>query len=235
MKPTQKAGILDVVRRLINKGSENKLVGNRMEVTTNHNSAISAGDCEALIPQIAQGTASYQRIGDRITPKSLSVKGVVSLIREQADARELYVRIVVLTQKNVKVGSAVNAGGVDTAHLLRTGVPGGDQIQYTGATINITDPINKDLFRVYHDKTYVLAPASDQTLTGPLPKSSFKWSYTFKQMPSSLTFDDGNGNWVNNFAPFYALGYAYADGTAPDVTTLRVVSTTSSYLQFEDA
>jgi len=218
----------------MNKGSENKLIGNRMEVAVGHNSAIGTADCLSVLPQIAQGTDSNQRIGDRVTPKSLRVSGVVSLVREQPDARELYVRVIIAAQKNVKVGNDVNTS-IDAAHLLRTGVVGGDEIQYTGATQNITDPINRDLFRVYHDKTYVLAPASDQTLTGPLPKSSFPWSYTFSQLPSALTFDAGNGNWANNFAPFYAIGYAYADGTAPDVGTLRIVTTATSYLQYEDA
>jgi len=234
MKPTQKAGILDVVKRLINRGNENKLVGQRMEVAVGHNSAIGTADCLSVLPPMVQGTDSNQRIGDRVTPKSLTIKGVVSLVREQPDARELYVRVLVLAQKNIKVGSDVNTS-VDAAHLLRTGIAGGDEIQYTGATQNINDPINRDLFRVYMDKTFVLAPASDQTLTGPLPKSSFKWGYSFKQLPASLTYDATNTQYANNFAPFYAIGYAYADGTAPDVGTLRIVTTTSSYLQFEDS
>jgi len=218
----------------MNKGTENKLIGQRMENAVGHNSAIGTADCLSILPPIAQGTDSNQRIGDRVTPKSLSIKGVVSLVREQPDAKQLYVRVLVLSQKNIKVGSDVNTS-VSAAQLLRTGIVGGDQIAYSGTTLNINDPINKDLFRVYYDKTFVLAPASDQTLTGPLPKSSFKWRYTFKKTPTSLTYSDANGNYANNFAPFYAIGYAYADGTAPDVGTLRIVASTSSYFQYEDA
>lgn len=234
LKDSTKAGVMSVVKRALARASENKWVGKRMEVATGHNSAIGAGDAIAICPEISQGTSAQERVGDRVTPKYLSVRGVVSLVRQQPDAKQLYVRVMCLAQKNIKVGSSVT-GVIDAAHLLRPGIPGGDQIQYTGTTSNITDPVNKDLFRVYYDRTFKLSPASDQTLTGDLLQSSFKWAYKFKQLPSSLTFDDGNGDYPNNFAPFYVIGYAYADGTNPDVGTLRIVSTTSSYLGFEDS
>lgn len=224
-----------LVKRIVNRNTENKQVGNRIEVAVSHNSAIGSADCLSVLPQIVQGGTAFTRIGDKIMPKSLRVQGVVSLDDIQADERDLYVRVIIASQKNIKVGSVVNTGGIDTSNLLEPAVGGSEEIAYSGTTSNIMDPINTELFRVYYDRTFKLCPSANQTRTSPLDRQSFRWSYKFKSLPASMTFDAGNGDWVNNFAPFFTIGYAYADGTAPDVVTTRIVSTTNSLLRYEDA
>jgi len=222
------------VKRAMARATENKAVGFRVENAVSHNSAISAGDCLALLGQIEQGTSAEQRLGDRIIPKRLKVKGVIAVNpNNQTTTQALYVRLLILAQKNIKVSSAIAAGTVDTDHLLKPSIAGAAEIGYTGTVFNINDPINTDLFRVYMDKTIKLSPASNATVQND--KGYSRWSYTFKKMPTALTYDAGNGDFANNFAPFFAVGYAYSDGTAPDVATLRLKSTTQSTLIFEDA
>lgn len=225
---------------MLAKRMENKAIGNLMEAAVSHNSSIVTADCLPIIPQIinvdyANGNTSTQRMGDRINPKSLVVRGTCSIrTGTLATNQVLYVRIIIAAQKNLKTGAQVSAG-VDTAHLLKpafSGVGLSEQ-PFNGFTVNVDYPINRDLFKVYYDKVHRLA-ASGATTNSENPSGAFKWSYRFKKLPAALTFDDGNGDWANNFAPFYTVGYVYADGSTPD-TIPHITTTTYSHLEFEDA
>lgn len=243
MKDTTRAGVLAVVRRILDRRTEDKFVGWKVEENVVHNSPISSADCYPVLQNIAPldtatGNLAQQRNGDRIKPKSLIVRGVLSFNPDQPSntSQNLLVRVCILSQKNIKVGSAVT-GGVDSGRLLRPGYAGvgTDQIPFNGFTIDVNAPINKDLFRVYMDKTFIM---SSQIVTAGAVEqqlNSKRWRYVFKQLPTTLSYDEGNGDWANNFAPFLCIGYAYADGTAPDVLQSRLVSNTSSFLTFEDA
>lgn len=240
MKPTQKASVLSVVRKMIAKNLENKRVGFQVETAVLHNSAISGADCEPLVQEIVSiNTSNTQstttmRIGDKIRPKRLTVKGVVSLRPENANstAQDIYVRVIIASQKSIKVGSQVLAGSVDTSRLLKPGFATDDQAPFSGETEELSYPINTEAFKVYYDKIFKLHGPTDNS---SFPAYSKRWSYTFKDMPASLTFDEGNGNWPNNFAPFVGIGYAYADGTNPDTVTTKLVTHTTSFLDYEDA
>lgn len=209
----------------------------RVETGILHNSAIGAADCRSIIPQISQGTESFERIGDRIKPKSLVVRGTITISKEQpADNRVLYVRLLLLAQKNIKSPGQVNTGNVAVNQLLRPNVGAGNaEVAYSGQTHNIHDPINRDLFRVYMDKTVKLCPVDQTTSVETRAPTAYTFSYAFKDLPASLSFTEDNPTFPNNFAPFFALGYAYADNETPDVVQQRVCSTVSSYLTFEDA
>lgn len=222
------------------------MVGNAVEYNVNHNSPIGSGDCEPLIPQIiplndAGSTAlesSALRLGDRLKPKSLKVKGIVSLNIDGVPPlqRDIYVRVLILTQKGLTNGGAVLAGGVDTAHLLKTGyaTTTQNQVNFSGNTMDLSYPVNTDKFRVYMDKRIRLS-ACAPTGVEAIQRYSATWSYRFKKLPASLTFDEGTGDWANNFAPFVCVGYAYSDGTAPDVVATYVKSNIYSHFEFEDA
>lgn len=231
-----------MVKTLLGRKTENKAVGWTVESSVSHNSAIGAADCVPLLQDIGPLDAtggfntSVQRIGDKIQPKSLRVRGCVSIKTDQNTTQNLYVRVIIASQKDIKVSSGIIAGGVNAAALLRpmlNTAAGADEAAYTGSTQSSLQPINTDLFRVYYDKTFLICPASNQTVENT--KGSFRWDYDFKSLPANLTYDNTNGNYANNFAPFMALGYCYADGTAPDTVTTRIVSNTYSLLTFEDA
>lgn len=237
-----KAGITDIVKTLLGRKTENKGVGWTIENSVVHNSSIGTADCQPLIQQIGQldvttGVSSaVQRIGDKIQPKSLRVRGVISLLGNQSTTQTFYVRVLILAQKDIKVGSQVNTA-VNSAALLRpmlNTAPGADQVAFSGTTQSLMYPVNADLFRVYYDKIIKVCATNDGAVEEN-PHRCFTWSYNFKALPANLTYDEGNGDWANNFAPFVAVGYAYADGTGPDVATTRIVSNTYSLLTFEDA
>lgn len=242
MADTTKAGVLAVVRRMIARNNENKVIGFDMERNVFHNSAITAADCLPIIPEIpaidtATGNTAQQRMGDKIKPKSLTVKGVVALVPDVGTIQNILVRVVILSQKTIKLGSQVLAGNVNTNQLLRPAIAGAgtDQTPFNGNTMDINYVINKDLFKVYMDKTFMLCASIPSATAAQMPNASARWSYTFKQLPNSFSFDEAHEDWVNNFAPFYAIGYAFADGTAPDTISTRVKTNTYSKLEFEDA
>lgn len=235
-----KAGVLAVVRKMISRDAENKLIGNIVELDVNHNSAISSADCEPVIMEIqpidsTAGSTARQRIGDKVKPKSLKVKGVLSFDSAYlAGTSDIYARVMILSQKDVKTGAQVLGGAVDTSALLRPGFGGtADQIAFTGLTGDLNYDVNRDKFRVYMDKVIKLVPRASGGVES-VGKYSARWSYTFKDLPASLTFDESNGDWCNNFAPFLAIGYAYSDGTPPETVATRLISNVYSQLQFED-
>lgn len=231
---------------MLAKNLENKQVGNAVEYNVNHNSPIGSADCEPIIPQIIPlnetgATAlesSTLRIGDRIKPKYLRVKGIVSLNVDNLPLaqRDIMVRVLILSQKGLTNGGSVLAGGVDTAHLLKTGYgqTAQNQVAFTGNTMDLAYPVNTEKFRVYMDKFIKLSPCAPAG-TEAINRYSALWTYTFKQLPATLTFDEGTGDWPNNFAPFVCLGYAYSDGTAPDTVSTFVKSNIYTQFEFEDA
>jgi len=225
-----------VAKKVIHRLAEDKITGAPVEADVLHNSAIGSADCEPVIMQVAQGTDSSMRVGDRITPRSLRVRGVLALNPgvEPGDDTTIYARVMILQQKDIKSGAEILSGGVDSGALLRAGYGGsGNEIQFTGTTQQLNMPVNTNLFRVYYDKQFKFCAQSG---TEANPYQAIKWQYTFtkKMLPSSFHFDEGNGNWPNNFAPFVAIGYAYADGTAPDTVTTQLISNVYSQLSFED-
>lgn len=235
LAPSTQGAVTQIVKQQIARNSENKMIGNNVELDILHNSPIGSADCYPLIPTISKGINSYNRIGDRLKPKGLSVKGLVSWQSESALQKDIYVRVMILSQKNIKTGSQVSSAAVDTANLLRPNSPAIPLSAFAGNTAQLNYPVNTDLFRVYMDKTIKLTGNKAGTAVESLTRQSQRWSYRMKSFPVALTFDDGNGDWVNNFAPFLAIGYAYCDGTAPDSITTRLYSSTFSALTFEDA
>jgi len=239
MSPTLQAQVAVAVKSAIAKNSENKVIGWTPENNTYHNSGITPADCVPLMGKILQGTESYERLGDRITPKRLTIRGVISM-RDVAfnTSQNLFARIVIATQKTIKQGVQIGGGLVATGQLLKPNLPTSPQVSFSGNAIEFNYPINTDLFRVYMDKIVKLSPVytlSPNTSGCPTPSTTFRWSYTFKSLPSSMSFDDAVPDWVNNFAPFLAIGYGYADGSAPDTLAQKLVSFNCSQLSYEDA
>lgn len=233
MKDQTKAQMIKLVRTLIDKTAENKEIGWVVEQTS-HNSAITTNDCYSIVGALPESLTGEGRVGDRVKPKSLVVKGVVSLDPAfQPDTKPMYVRVIIATQKDIKLaGSTV--GAVDTDHLLRSAEIGNPEVPFDGTRMHLNYPVNNNKFRVYMDKTFLFCPTA--AASGfPLTNAQFRFQKAFKQLPANLTYDSGSGDYCNNFAPFIAVGYAYADRTAPDVVSTRVSTSIHSILTYEDS
>lgn len=220
---------------MINKDTENKRRGFLVEDGVTHNSAISDADVVPLLGSIPQGTTSLTRLGDRVKPKSLTVRGIIGLNPEyNPDNLPLLVSVYILQCKDKKTNTLV-AAGAGMAYLLRPNIGGTEQVPFNGNTIESTYPVNDDKFKVLFQKKYRLAPGT--IAMGPREFDHIRFSKTIKssQMPASLTWDEGTGDDCNNFAPFLVIGYSYVDGRAPDTVGRRLITHISSEFNFEDA
>lgn len=222
------------------KEIENKTRGFTIEQNVLHNAAISDADVVPICKSIPEGDASNMRHGDRIKPRSLVVSGCIGLNPDyNPNNKPMIVQVMILAAKDKKTNSLIDpagGGSAGLADLLKPNIGGTEQVPWDGTTFRSNFPINKEKFRVYYAKQFKLCPGS---LAGGTREFDFvKWGYTFdsSNLPASLTFDEGNGDDANNFAPFLVIGWCYTDGTAGtgDLQS-RLVSNTFSQLSYEDA
>ena len=123
MRDTQKAQVVRLMRKMLHGQVENKEISWRVDDNL-HNSPIGAADCYSLIKDISEGSASYERDGDRVKPKYLEINGDITVNPGyNPDTRVMYVRVIVAQQKNTKQSAAGVVAGIDTDHLLRSADP----------------------------------------------------------------------------------------------------------------
>lgn len=225
--------VLRLVRGMINKNMENKQRGFILEQNVIHNSAISDADVVPIVGSIPEGNASNERDGDRIKPKSLLVRGFISTNPENnPNNKPMLVHVYILACKDKKTNALVQAGA-GLADLLKPNIGGTEQVPFDGSTQRGLYPVNSEKFRMYYHTMLLLAPGS--VGAGTREFEALRWSYRFKDLPASFTFDEGAGDDPNNFAPFLVIGYHYMDGTAPEVLNGRVISNAFAQLDYEDA
>jgi len=234
LRPAQKTQVLQIVKQTLARATENKTVGFIVENNVVHNAPISDADVVPVLGSILEGTESNQRIGDRVKPKSMTVRGVIGLNPDyNPNNKPMIVTVMLLACKDKKTNALV-AAGAGLADLLKPNINGTEQVPWDGTTLRSTYDINTEKYRVHYARQFRIAPGS---LAGGTREFDYvKWRHTFKssKMPASLTWDEGTGDDCNNFAPFLVIGWCYTDGTAPDVVP-RLVSQCSSEFTFEDA
>ena len=60
------------------------------------------------------------------------------------------------------------------------------------------------------------------------------YSYTFKSLPTEFLYSDVNLTYPANFAPVWAVGYYYADGTSPDTAGGLLGVACETHLYYKD-
>lgn len=242
-KPAAKA-VTKVVKRVLSRTTEVKHVGQNV-VDAAFNSTISAAsECYPILPSVTEGTDGHQRIGDRIKPRYLIVKGHLQYDHGFMGnfAPPSTVRVLMLTQKNIKTSSDVSSR-VDVDHLLKDNIGTDTGRAYTGSMFDNLAPINKDTFNVLMDRKFKMLPQLYEGLgntqdTNTKTLSGTQRTYTFYKKikcPATLYFDDGNGNQANNFAPFVCLGAVTDDGSGPFSVSTPYHLTVQAELYFTDA
>lgn len=233
LKDTAKASMTSLVKRIINKGSETKMISRIVENNVLHNSAMSAADVVPILPQIQQGTDDGRRIGDSVKPISLRVSGVISMNRNATDTNKvLLVRVLIVASKLAKNPNAF--GSLTVSTMFKPNYGGPSQQSFDGNLSDLSMPVNTDSYRVYYDKVHRIAPCGNERGTEENPASFKRWTATVS-LPASLLYDDAVSTAdPTNFAPFLLTGYAYADGTGPDVLATRILTCTTSCLKYKD-
>lgn len=242
-KPAAKA-VKKVVKRVLDSNMETKHVGVNAVDAAFNSSIGAASECYPVIPQVTVGDDGHQRTGDRVKPKYLIVRGQLQYDHafQGNFAPPSTCRVLILSQKNIKVGSDVSSRA-DISHLLRDNIGVDTARAYTGTMYDNLAPINTDLFQVHMDRKFRLVPQlytglgnSSDTNTKTLSGTQRTYTFTKRiKCPANLTFDDGNGTWPNNFAPFVCMGAVTDDGSGAFSLNTPYHLTVQSILYFTDA
>lgn len=216
-----------MVTKIVKRQEETKAIGAIVENAVQHNAQISNADIVPLLPSITQGTASSQRVGDKIAPVNLRVNGATSLndYGQGFIGQPLTVRVMVLAAKSIKDGTLL-ASQAPMNQLLDNG---GSSAAWDGSTARSLFRINTDLFQVLGSRTFKLGDTTAEN-TRSMTK---RWAFNVK-CPKSLLYTTGNIN-PSNFAPFLAVGWCRDDGVTPGITELSIVNTANTLLTFKDA
>lgn len=248
---SQKAQTLALVRKLIDRRTEDKFISweNAPGGTTTTGRAVgSSGSVIQLVNEIQEGPASYQRLGDKIRPKYLLVKGFVAINNTVPVETAARVRLMVVSNKSQKNGNPLIAGGLPLGALLNDNLVSlapSVAHNYRGYPDDDNSMINTEQFIVHGDKHYDLiqagkTPAGNPPILGTGAMSVYRY-FKFKvKCPASFNFTDPNGDWVTNFSPFLLMGYSYPEGwgfppATPDPLAGQVRIYARSTLFFEDA
>lgn len=227
---------MDLVKQIVARGRENKSVGRRIWVAKDVTPAITTGD--SVCPEIVQGSAEFQRQGDRVQPKWLGVKGTIAVKYDEntlTDTIHARVMIVRMRQSD-KNSESLTQFAANSNSLLKTNLGvGNSEAGYTGGAFSNLYPVNTDQFRVMYDKTFVLSPAT--YVAGTQQPSNFGSVARFRAklaLPSSLIFTDGS-NQPQNYAPIILIGYCYPDGRVIGQDESVLTADAYARLIYEDA
>lgn len=227
------------VKAIVTKNQETKYISLISENAVAHNSAIGASDFYRIVPRVSVGTNDYSRIGDRIRPVSLRVRGNATLYDALANNKVLIVRVLLLQLKTAHQIAVAQAQWNTGAYqqLLKYNLEGGgtENAPFAGNVTDIYTPVNRELFDVLGER-FLKLDGREAAAVESSPPSALSKSFNFKvKCPAQFMYPSTGDNDPVNFAPFLAVGYAYLDGTGPDVVTTNLAVTSMSHLYYKDA
>lgn len=206
----------------------------------NINSAMPA------IPQLTQGVGDYQRIGQRISPTSITTTLTVGFNPADLSANSLIGVIYYGTTKGGK--SWANANPLPTTAILDNG--DGTNVAWAGLRSQLNIPTDRTLvslkrivFRLSKtggiqngDNAPAPPPPTENgnfSTSNGLSEKSFVLRF---KGPKTLVYNMIGDNYPQNFAPFYYIGFCHADGSAPTLNDRTLVNVSSrNHMRYKDA
>lgn len=213
-----------------------------------------------IVPQIQQGTAVNQRIGDKVKPQTLRIKGYVRSLDYDLNSnnnnRPFYAHIWVVIDKSIRApydnsGNAVyNKSPLNFKRNAQMPVP------FDGSIMNALYGYNTDSYTILAHRRIKLDSMSPTTVyvgsqqtpttaiqdsinNGAVYAKPFSIVLKGKKLPKQLLFDEndlGLGTSLNtNFNPLMYVALQNQDGTLSSYSQLRFSITAESTLYYEDA
>jgi len=216
------------IESVMNKNDETKYVAETIIEEQNFNSGI--GSTNPLVPfemyralptlYQAGGSlgASFTRIGKQVQPISAKVDFRFNFDHHDNNAREIRVVLYMLVCKSETVyTNALPAQPISTLFLDDGN---GNNVRFQGTYLQSKYPIDKDNWRILHKRTFSLSKGmgllNDNTLSSSQGKYREKSITLNVPVPKLLKYDE-QVIWPAHYAPVWAVGYYYADDTAPDL------------------
>lgn len=169
-----------------------------------------------LCPEITLGTSISNRVGNKIKPKGLYVKGHIygdwlNITSNNESFQTLYVRIMAIADKQNNVDSlAYNAFNASKDVLLNKGASA-TNFSFSDQT-SLYRPINTNRFTVYFDKKIKLGMYSANVGTSNVDQTNGLKRFSFKiPMKEEWKFDDTNSRPSNVSMPTLVIGYCPGD------------------------
>lgn len=204
-----------------------------------HNAQITSNttDIMRLLPLIVAGTGDNQRIGERVSPSSFRVDGVLSMnqtnVLAQVANQDFVAVLYVLQHKSLKTYNSLQTGPNDFTQLLLTGE--GDTKSFDGHPFDASLPVASQYYKVCAKKIIPLryAGVTVSPAGGSLPggavgvsvANSHTWSAKYsinlkKHIPKVLRFQEsgvttGQPNDPLNSSIFMCVGYYRMDQLIP--------------------
>lgn len=241
------------VKKVLHEQAESKQAYiNLGDTLTNFNSTISgSNDALQIVPNISQGTADYQRIGDQIRAQKLLIQGhiklypptqVVGTLANAPQIANVMARMFILSLKPAPSYDGILGYSGQLNGLLKKG---GTTTGFTGKISDLYAPVNTDLFTVHYDKVFNLSQSytflpsttgAGNEVSIAQDKSVKFFNKTIKLKNKILKYDStwGGGLLPSNYGPFLCMGYSYLNGTSGDTVNTQLGMTFISTLQYED-
>lgn len=169
-----------------------------------------------LCPTVSLGTDSQSRVGNKIKPKGLYVKGHIygdwnNIVGNNSSFQTIYVRIMAISDKQNNVDSlAYGQFGTSSSILLNKGSTSTNFL-FNDQT-SLYRPINTNRFTVYYDKVIKLSMYSANLGTALIDQATGLRRFSFKiPMKEDWKFDDSNSRPSNIAMPNLVVGYCPAD------------------------
>jgi len=217
------------VMNVVNRREETKYVANAFDAAGNALPTLwyptgqlaAVGDFNPALPKLTQGTDDYQRVGNKIQLQNLAVSLKIGLNALDLSANSLIGVIYYGTSKTEKTWQGNNP--LQTPAILDNG-DGTNQIW--GATrYDLTKPLDKKIvsakritFRLSKsggiqnsDKGGATTQPGNFATSNGLSEKSFMLKF---KAPKNLMYQTAGSVYPSNYAPWYAIGFCHADGSA---------------------
>lgn len=230
------------VRQLIKsviKGQEEKKMQVLLPDPQTYNSGISStSEWYNPIPTVGQGSGAFQRDGNVIKPTLLDMTWHVSLGTGVTRSCDDIVVLYLFKMRNARSYSdMINRG--NAFQFLDKGSLG--LSAFTGLLQDVATPINNDGFTLIAKRTFRLSKGpgglnnDSGTYSGAGGVTSRRVNIKLRKLPQFM-YQQGNSDGLpENYGLCWAIGYAKADGSAPDVINQDIRVDFTSSLYFTDA
>lgn len=196
------------------------------------------------IPALTQGTDDYERVGNKIHLSNLALSVRVGFNAQDTKAQSLLGVLIYGVDKAGKTWNNVHP--LQTASILDNG--DGTNTTFGGTRADLNKPLDKKLvtarrivFRLSKteglqnsDVSGASVVAGNYSTSNGLSEKSFLLK--FKNYPRNLMYATHTDTFPQNFAPWWAIGFCHADGSALTADDANLVNVTSKcHMYFKDA
>jgi hypothetical protein len=249
-RPTR--AIQNYVKQQIHKNIENKydsltLLPTQIPAFIGDNS--TSANIFPIMPSIGRGTQPNSRVGNKLNPRSLIIKGYVTLdmADNTADYDRICIRLIAGFPKQFPLNAQAqqdiidNPGANWTNELIDLG---GSNGAFDGTLRALQSPVNREIFTV--KKQVFMKLSRPRFYDAPLVgNDAYRYSgnstrfFTMKiRTPKTLLYTDSGTN-ATNFAPVLCAGYTLLNGATPGTPSAvspkpLTISFTSRFV-YEDA